>query len=180
MKMALTKVGGKEPGGKPQAIGRWTFQTSCVRTVVESHLEGTVLNACCGKTKLRHGTADIVRNDINTDRDADHHIDVCVIDDHFSPGTFDVVLFDPPFDQDQADEHYDGMHASDLNQARQALATLTAPGGKLIEFGWSSHGADAYKGWKREELRLFQRGPCLQDVIMTVDKNHQTTLREQT
>lgn len=174
--MSIHKVGGKERGGKPAAIGRWTFQTEQVRRIVESHLEGRVLNACAGKTKLTHGNGEIVRNDLNPERDADYHYDVCGIDEYFPSDSFDTVVFDPPFDQDQADEHYDGMHASDINAARQALAELTAPGGAIVEFGWSSHGAEAYRGWSREVLTLFQRGPCLQDVIMTVDRNHQTRL----
>lgn len=174
----LHKVGGKHPGGKPIAIGRWTFETPVVRRVVEDRLEGQALNACAGKTKLNHGAGEIVRNDINTERDADYHFDVCEIDQHFPEHSFDVVVFDPPFDQGQADEHYDGMHASDLGKARKALAKLTKPGGTLLEFGWNSHGAESFRGWGRDEIHLFQRGPCLQDVILVVDRNHQTKLTE--
>ncbi len=176
--VSVHTVGGKHPGGKPIAMGKWTFEVPVVRTIVEGYLDGRVLNACAGKTKLNHGTGEIVRNDINEKRDAQYHYDVCEIDQHFPSDSFDVVVFDPPFDQSQADEHYDSMHASDLGKARKALAELVAPGGLLLEFGWNSHGAEKFKGWSRESLHLFQRGPCLQDVILVVDRNHQTRLTE--
>lgn len=173
----IHQVGGKHPGGKPIAIGRWTFETPVVRRVVEDTLGNEVLNACAGKTQLSEaGNRNIVRNDINPDRDADYHLDVCEIDDHFEENSFDTVVFDPPFDQGQADEHYDGMHASDIGEARKALAKLICPGGKLIELGWNSHSVAAWRNWTREELHIFERGPCLKPVFLTVDWNHQTPL----
>lgn len=175
----IHQVGGKHPGGKPIAIGRWTFETPVVRRVVEDNLGDEVLNACAGKTKLSQpGDREIVRNDINPERDADHHYDVCEIDRYFEPNTFDTVVFDPPFDQDQADEHYEGMHASDIGQARAALAPLVRPGGKFIELGWNSHSVSAWSDWTRKNLHIFERGPCLQPVFLTVDWNHQRPLTE--
>ncbi|MFB6120967.1 MAG: hypothetical protein ABEJ68_07635 [Halobacteriaceae archaeon] len=170
------RMGGREPDGTPTVLDRWTFSARKVRRVVEDVLTGDVLNATAGKTKLRHGGGEIVRNDINEDIDADHHLDVCVIDEHFEDNSFDVCILDPPFDEGQADERYGGFHARDINAARQALANLTRPGGRLVEFGWNSHGASAFPGWRREELHIFQRGPCLPDVFGVVDRNHQTTL----
>lgn len=173
----IHQVGGKHPGGKPIAIGRWTFETPVVRRVVEDALGNEILNACAGKTKLSDaGGHVIVRNDINPERDADHHFDVCEIDEHFDGNSFDTVVFDPPFDQGQADEHYDGMHASDIGEARKALAKLVCPGGKLIELGWNSHSVAAWRDWTREELHIFERGPCLKPVFLTVDWNHQPPL----
>lgn len=174
--IGVHRMGGREPDGAPTVLDRWTFSARKVRTVVEDALTGKVLNACAGKTRLNHGTGEIVRNDINEDMDADYHIDVCVLDEHFPPASFDTTILDPPFDEGQANERYGGFHARDINSARQALATLTKPGGRLIEFGWNSHGAAAFTGWTREELHIFQRGPCLPDVFGVVDRNMQTTL----
>jgi len=56
------------------------------------------------------------------------------------------------------------------------VVELVAPGGRLVEFGWNSHGAAARRGREREALHLFQRGPCLPDVFGTVDRNVQRTL----
>lgn len=68
-------IGGKEPDGKPAAIGRWTFQTKKVRDALLPYLDGRVLNAFAGKTHLaeyKRGITEI-RNDINPERDADYH-----------------------------------------------------------------------------------------------------------
>lgn len=175
--ITMHQVGGREPDGSPSFIGPWTFRTKMVRDIVEDHLTGRVLNACAGKTELTH-TAEIVRNDLNPDRDAEYHYDVCEIDEHFDENSFDTVVFDPPFDQAQADEHYKSMHARQLEPARQALATLVRPGGAIIELGWNAHGASSYPGWSRDELHIFQRGPCLQPVFLVVDRNYQTNLVE--
>ena len=81
---------------------KWTFQSDKIREWVESHLQGSVLNACAGKTYLQH-SGEIVRNDLNEDRDADYHYDVIEIADHFPSNSFDTVVFDPPFSSEQSD-----------------------------------------------------------------------------
>lgn len=172
------RLGGRDPDGSPAFLGRWTFNTWEVRSVVEGALTGDVLNATAGKTRLRHGGGDIHRNDSNPDIPAETRHDVTCIDEHFSRASFDTAILDPPFDAGQAEERYQGFHARDITAAREALAELVAPGGRLIEFGWNSHGAAAYHGWAREELHIFQRGPCLPDVFGTVDKKYQTTFAD--
>ena len=178
---ALHTIGGKHPDGTPVSLGAWTFECPPVRRVVESYLTGTVLNACAGKTKLRTEAVDeIVRNDINPKMDADYHIDVCEIGHHFEPRSFDVVVFDPPFSQKQADEHYDSAHATDMGQARKELRDLTKVGGTIVELGFDMWGAaDFFKGWDRDDKLLFRRGiPNRPPVFMTVDTKRQRTLAD--
>lgn len=173
----VTRIGGRNKDGSPSYIGPWTFECDQVRRVVEKALTGRVLNACAGKTKLRHSD-EVVRNDINPDRDADHHVDVGEIDGLFDPDTFDTVVFDPPFDQSQADEHYESMHARDLVPARKKLIELVRPGGRFVELGWNLQAANEQRGWSREELHIFDRGPTLQPVFLTVDRNYQRRLTD--
>jgi len=171
------KVGGTRRDGEPEYIGPWTFQSDIVRHSVLDELDGRVLNACAGKTKLEYDN--VIRNDINPKREADHHYDVCSIDEHLPKDSFDVVVFDPPFDQTQADEHYESMHARDTAKARSAIVELVKPSGKVLEFGWNMHSiADGYHGWDRRETVIFRRGPNLQPVFMTIDVNTQTKLNQ--
>lgn len=175
--VSVHPVGGREPDGSASAIGRWTFRTKIVRDVVEDALEGRVLNACAGQTALTHGGGEIIRNDVNPDVNADHHLDICSLDGSvFEARSFDTVVLDPPFDQSNAEKHYEGWHASDLAAARENLAKLVRPGGRLIELGWNSHGATAFDGWARDALHLFQRGPCLPDMFCTIDQRVQFEL----
>ena len=180
-RLKIHNVGGREPDGEPSYIGRWTFETKIVRDVVERCIEGRVLNACAGKTELDHD-GEIVRNDLNPDRDADVHHDVCSIDEVFEPCSFDGVVFDPPFDQTQAEEHYDGLHDRQRGPARRKLAELVRPGGIFIELGWNDHGpALAFDGWEREECHRYRRGPSYQPIFLTVDrrKSRQTRLLDE-
>jgi hypothetical protein len=178
-RLAVHNVGGREPDGNPTYIGPWTFDTKLVRDVVERWLKGRVLNACAGKTRLSH-SQEVVRNDINPEREADHHTDVRAITDLFSQDSFDTVVFDPPFDQTQADDHYGGMHDRERGPARRKLAALVRPGGIFIECGWNDHGpALADDCWRREECHRYRRGPSYQPMFLTVDRREtrQTTLQ---
>jgi hypothetical protein len=174
-----TNIGGKEPDGKPAAIDRWTFQTKKVRDTLLPFLNGRVLNAFAGKTRLDEYKRGIeeVRNDLNPDRDADYHVDAADLGEIFDDRTFDVVVLDPPFDQQQADEHYDSMHARDMGEIRKTVAPLVKPGGRIVEFGWNLWGAaDYFDGWVRDEKLLFRRGiPDRQPMLMVVDRKAQAT-----
>ena len=174
----IHRVGGSEPNGDPTYIGPWTFSTKMVRDVVEGAIKGRTLNACAGKTHLTHD-ANIVRNDLNPEREADHHIDVNDALDTFEPCSFGSVVFDPPFDQKQSEEHYESMHARKLAPARKILAQLVKPNGIMVELGWNMHSiGEASDEWHREELHIYHRGPTLQPVFLTVDRriSRQVTL----
>lgn len=179
---ALHEIGGKHPDGTPIALGPWTFEAPQVRRVVEAYLSGRVLNACAGKTRLRH-KGEVHRNDIDVDRDADTHHDVTELDDCLEISAWDTVVFDPPFDEEQAEEHYNGHTvgrgpSGGLWAARDALARLTAPGGRVLSIGWNSVGLGYKDQFEREAVHLFQR---IQkpDVVLVVDRKTQHTLTEE-
>ncbi|GGL57846.1 hypothetical protein [Halocalculus aciditolerans] len=175
---AYHTIGGRHPDGTPISLGAWTFETPQVRDVVECYLTGDVLNACAGKTHLSHPT--IHRNDLDDRRDADTHHDVRDLDDYLPAESFDVVVFDPPFDGEQAREHYDGRTvgrgpSGGIWAARKALGRLTCPGGRVLSVGWNSVGLSHLNDFEREAVHLFQR-PQKPDVFLTVDRKTQTTL----
>jgi len=173
-------VGGKEPDGKPTRIGKWTFQTSMVRQVVLGHLSGRVLNACAGKTRLEEYCrgVDVVRNDLNTDIQADHHRDAQTLDEHLEHESFDVVINDPPFDSGRSEKLYEGMHANDYISLRDGLGKLVAKGGLYIELGWNSWGLAGKDEYERVECHHY-RQPFKGDVWLVVDRKiNQQTLAE--
>lgn len=116
---------------------RWTFQSDKIRRWVEARLRGRTLNACAGKTKLAHDH-EIVRNDLDEDRDADLHVDVCEIADHFESESFGTIVYDPPFSQNQANRAYDGQQVGDDALAKRQFDELLKPGGRVIQFGFST------------------------------------------
>lgn len=171
----IVSNGGRNADGSPRMLSRWTFQYKPARRLVEEHLDGRVLNACAGKTKLNHD-GEIHRNDLNPERDADTHLDVVDLGEHFGPQSFDTVVFDPPFDQKQAEDKYDGLHASDVYTALGIFNELVRPGGKVICFGWNSWGMRSFAAFERIETVLLQRGPIHRDFIVTVDQRTSASL----
>lgn len=161
--------GGRDADGSARMLSRWTFQYTPARDIVEEYLSGRVLNACAGKTKLDHD-GEIVRNDLNPDRDADTRHDVAEIAEHFASQSFDTVIFDPPFDEKQAETKYDGLHAKDVYSALRGFNELVRPGGHVVTFGWNSWGMHSFDAFARVETVLLQRGPIHRDVIVTVDR----------
>lgn len=157
---------------KPCQPNRWTFESTVIREWVEGWLHGRVLNACAGKTKLNHGFAvtGVVRNDIDPERDADTHYDVCDISRHFELGSFDTIVYDPPFSENQAETVYSGHNIQDEARAKREFHQLLRPGGIIIQFGFSSTNMPASLGYVRREVCLFNTLGRSNDWIGTVDQ----------
>lgn len=174
---SIISNGGRDADGTPRMPNRWTFQYTPIRRVVEQHLHGRVLNACAGKTRLKHD-GEIVRNDLNPEREADYHYDVATIATHFPDGSFGTVVFDPPFDENQATTKYDGMHAKDMYAALEQFNQLVGTGGTVIHLGWNSWGMRSFPAFERVKTVLFQRGPIHRDFILTVDNRVSSSLQD--
>lgn len=165
----IVSNGGSDPDGSARMLSRWTFDYTPARNLVREYMHGRTLNACAGKTVLDHDD-EIVRNDLNPKRDADYHVDVAKVADHFSAQSFDTVIFDPPFDEKQAETKYDGMHAMDVYSALEGFNELVRPGGHVISFGWNSWGMRSFPAFERVDTVLLQRGPIHRDVITAIDR----------
>jgi hypothetical protein len=170
MTVERIKIGGKKENGDPVHLSPWTFEVPQIREVVEQWLSGEVLNACAGKVKLDH-KGEVIRNDIDEDRDAHIHHDVREIDDHLEHNRFGTVVYDPPYTREMADRHYDGNHVGPKWEARGSIANITAPGGHVLTFGYNSDGFDGWGGWERRATYYF-RTPNWSgfDIALSVDR----------
>ena len=147
---------------------KWTFQSAKIRQWVEQQLRGRVLNACAGKTKLAHDH-EIVRNDIDEQRDADLHVDVCEIADHFEPESFDTILYDPPFSQYQASRSYEGKTVGDSALAKRQFHELLRPGGRVIQFGFTTTCMPMELGYERREVAVWNTLGQMNDYLSVID-----------
>jgi len=174
----VEKIGGKEPNGKPAALGPWTFSTKIVRDQLLPYVRGDVLNVFAGKTHLTANGANIIRNDISPEIDAEYHLPASELVDEFDAGDLNVVILDPPYNKRQAEEHYDGEYVSNLPVVRKEFAKKVEVGGYLIEFGFDMWGMGDYSdSFDREDAILFRRGVVERPpVFMTVDKRVQMIL----
>jgi len=148
---------------------KWTFQSDKIRQWVEERLRGRVLNACAGKTKLAHDH-EIVRNDIDQDIDADLHADVCDIADEFSAASFDTIVYDPPFSQYQAQREYEGREVGDSALAKRQFDTLLAPGGRVIQFGFTTTCMPMSLGYERQAVAVWNTLGQMNDYLSAVDE----------
>lgn len=149
-------------------INRWTFSNTKIRSFVEEHLQGRVLNATSGKTKLDHD--DIVRNDIDTDRDADVHVDVATLDEVFDAGSFDTIVYDPPFTKSQADATYGSDAPGYGREIKQVFDRLLTEHGQLIQVGYTTYGMPLEWGYERKSVGLMNTFGRQFDILVTVDE----------
>lgn len=147
----------------------WTFSDPKVRDWVEERLEGRVLNLFAGKTKLKHD-GDILRVDVDEDRDADLHVDALHIREHVRDRSFDTVVLDPPFSEIQSRKHYNGEHAGKFKHIRDEVAELVRPGGKTLTFGYHSTGMATTRGFDKQEILLINHGGRFPDTVGSVDR----------
>jgi len=148
---------------------RWTFRSTKMRKWVEQRLRGRTLNACAGKTKLIHDH-EVVRNDIDEDRDAHHHIDVCEIADELEGESFDTVVYDPPFSANQANRSYEGRDVGDDALAKRQFHELLNPGGRVIQFGYTTTCMPMELEYERLAVGVFNTLGRMNDVLGTVDQ----------
>ena len=155
---------------------RWTFQSDKIREWVEERLDGRVLNACAGKTRLDHD-GEIVRNDLDEEIDADLHVDVCEIADHFDVCSFDTIVFDPPFSEYQANKSYEGRTVGSVALAKRQFHELLRPGGRVIQFGFTTTNMPLALGYEREAVAIFNTLGQMNDYLGTVDRKLNGDLR---
>lgn len=157
---------------------RWTFQCDTVRGWTEQRLQGRVLNACAGETRLRHN--DVVhRNDVNEERPADTHFDLKNLDAELD-GTFDTVVYDPPWSVYQVNDKYDGRGQNTIKQSTlmaESIDNLTDTGSRVLAFGYTMNMLPTSMNFELDEAAVFTIpgpgkdffGACYTKRNMTLD-----------
>jgi hypothetical protein len=102
-------------------FSKWTFEDDTIRDWVENSFEEgeTILNACAGETELTPPPdGEILRNDINEERDADFHVDVTELAglDELESKSIDRIIFDPPWSLYQSNLRYQGEHVHQVSK----------------------------------------------------------------
>lgn len=161
--------------------GRFSFETTKLREWVESHFHGEVLNACCGPTKLDYDR--IHRNDkhqslsvtIDGSRkripiDADTYFDVRELAEKLDK-RFEVIIYDPPFSKQQANQTYGLESTADYSTDITAVFDeLLKPGGKVLQLGFSSTMFASHPSFETVEVNLFNTLGRMDDWITTVSE----------
>ena len=147
---------------------KWTFESDKIREWTENRLKGRVLNACCGPTRLHHYD-EVVRNDLNEEIDADHHVDARNLSDEFS-AEFDTVVFDPPFSTYQATTTYNGETTGYDTAMKQEIHAVLRGAGRVIQFGYTTTAMPRKLGYDKMDAAIFQTLGRQNDILGTVDQ----------
>ena len=118
-------------------------------------------------------------NDLDTDIEADHHMDALEFLESINDGTVDLMLFDPPYSPRQVSECYKKMDKTVNMQTTQSsfwgnlkreVERVIAPKGVVITCGWNSGGIGKTLGFSIEEILLVPHGGWHNDTIITVER----------
>lgn len=122
-----------------------------------------------------------ITNDLNPNKPAKYHLHA---KDFISQleGSFDGVLFDPPYSLRQVKECYSNigvqLFQEDTQKFPQNVKELIAPkiknGGIAISFGWNSQGFGKKLGFELIEVLLVPHGASHNDTIVTVERKINT------
>ena len=128
-----------------------------------------------------------ITNDLNPSKPTMYHLhaeEFC----NTIQGTFNGVLFDPPYSLTQVKECYEGIGCLDFMSKdashfpyniKRAIAPKIKPYGLAISFGWNSIGFGKTLGFEIVEVLLVCHGRWHNDTIVTVEMKSPPPLNEQ-
>lgn len=122
-----------------------------------------------------------LRNDLNPETKAANHMDALQFTEHLlrtrGEGWVDIILFDPPFSENQIAKNYQGVGSFNLytnpryiSDIKANLGRLAKKGALAISFAFNSSGQYKKNGWEIEHIQLFTHGSSRNDLIVTVDR----------
>lgn len=152
---------------------KWTFTIPPIKTLLSEEMtDGLWIDPFAGE----HSPANIT-NDLNPEKNTDYHMDALEFLRTFDTESVDGVLFDPPYSPRQVRECYDSIGAglswngkvSFWSNAKNEVARIVKPHGKVICFGWNSMGCGMKRGFDMKRILLVPHGGSRNDTICTVE-----------
>ena len=154
---------------------KWTFKIKSIKKLLDRYIKNAEnwVDPFAGKHSPVRNT-----NDHNPEMPTKYHLEA----EEFCKkikGSFDGVLFDPPYSYRQVSEHYKflGMKATQLdtssqfyNRVMNAICDKIKIGGYAISFGWNSNGFGIKRGFEQVEILLVAHGQHHNDTICVVEK----------
>lgn len=120
-----------------------------------------------------------ITNDLNTEFEADYHLESLEFLKLFDDNKFDGILFDPPYSPRQISECYKDVgrvvHQKDTQSSfygdrKKEASRIVKVGGYAISFGWNSGGMGKSNGFELVEILLVAHGGAHNDTICTVER----------
>jgi tRNA1(Val) A37 N6-methylase TrmN6 len=124
-------------------------------------------------------------NDLDENTKAQEHKPALEFLQQFKTDSLDYVIFDPPFSQRQADDHYDGigynLYASNgvmISNCLDECARIVKPGGFILKFGYNCN--IFHNNFKLCKIWLIQKIPRTHNhtTIISLWQNQQKSLND--
>lgn len=149
---------------------KYTFKMKAVKSLLNKEICGVWIDPFCGI----YSPASI-KNDADTERQADFHLDGLDFLKQFDNSSIDGILFDPPYSVEQALRKYKPKHNGTAGRAeywarcKDEISRIVKPQGKVICFGWDSNGIGKTRKFELNRVLLICHGACHNDTIITVE-----------
>ncbi len=151
---------------------KWTFRIKPIKELLMQEItDGLWVDPYAGECSPA-----TITNDLNPERPTDYHLQAIDFLKKFKDKSVDGVLYDPPYSQRQVKECYDGIgidgwdgRMTFWSEAKNEIARIVKPGGKVICFGWNSMGCGAKRGFSMERVLIVPHGGSRNDTICTVE-----------
>ena len=153
-----------------------TFSIKPIGILIDKHLtNGTWIDPFSRHSPFKNKT---ITNDLNTEFEADYHLEALEFLKQFDDNSIDGVLFDPPYSPRQISEcyknvgrevHMQDTQSSFYSERKREVARIIKPQGKVICFGWNSGGVGKTLGFELQEILLVAHGGAHNDTIVTVE-----------
>ncbi len=161
---------------------KWTFQIPPIADLVARYVgdgKGWI-DPFAGMTSPAEITNDVERDDATFRMDALDFLRR--MSSSQAAGTFNGVLFDPPYSVEQCLRKYTPKFNGTAGRAeywarcKDEIGHILRPGGISISFCWDSVGIGENRGFAIEEILLVCHGACHNDTIVTVERKVQGSL----
>jgi len=153
-----------------------TFTVRPIKELIAAHITaGVWVDPFSRNSPFRE---QCITNDLNTEVEADYHLEALEFLRTFTDASVDGVLFDPPYSPRQISECYKHVgrevHTKDTQSSfygdrKKEVARIVKPGGKVLCFGWNSGGIGKTSGFELREVLLVPHGGAHNDTICTVE-----------
>jgi hypothetical protein len=149
---------------------RYTFDSAKTLEWVVGECEGRVLNLFAGLNIL---PVNEVRNDINEEMPADHHMDAVDFlvwwrdKGYFK---FNTIILDPPYSYRKGMRKYEGRTCSNFRTVKDLIPEVLEEGGKVITFGYHSVSMGRSRDFEPEQLLVIGHGGAQHDTLVIVER----------
>lgn len=155
-----------------------TFSIKPIGELVDRYCTDKVI-ICDPFSNGKRRTIKTITNDLDEDKESDHHLDALKFLKLMKTDSFHVVLFDPPYSPRQVSEVYKKLGHSVNMQTTQSsywgnmkkeISRILREGGICITCGWNSGGIGKGLGMEIEEILMVAHGGWHNDTIVTVER----------